>query len=355
MEEVEHILMAIQPLHPGEDVRTIFERYKKVTQENQQWPFDKITSTNFREPGTKPLKKKHRRNSFHGSLNCSIKVCTPVKGGKILVACTSQSARPSLGSLKCSIRVCTSSVDNGKILVDTAAYTKPVKRRKSLRLSKESRASTPACNSNPSTTNVEAGKDDKRSQTKPKKERHSSRTKEIGKEEKTQGKSVPCTSEVWTEVYRPQCSSEVIGNRPQVCRLRAWLSQWKARCCSQREDDGSKKAKSQERAVNVTRGPTKSISSQEIHSSHGAATKRGSVPFWVSEEDSDFLSLAHLQRRRSAPLRCRDSSDEDEHGGEGEDSLCSVFLLCGDHGCGKTAAVYACAQELGYKVRMVIQ
>ena len=35
-----------------------------------------------------------------------------------------------------------------------------------------------------------------------------------------------------------------------------------------------------------------------------------------------------------------------------EPELCTALLITGPHGIGKTAAVYACAQELGFKVRV---
>lgn len=36
---------------------------------------------------------------------------------------------------------------------------------------------------------------------------------------------------------------------------------------------------------------------------------------------------------------------------DGEDMLCNTMLITGPTGVGKTAAVYACAQELGFKVQ----
>lgn len=37
-----------------------------------------------------------------------------------------------------------------------------------------------------------------------------------------------------------------------------------------------------------------------------------------------------------------------------EDRLLNTLLITGPTGVGKTAAVYACAQELGFKVRQVV-
>lgn len=41
---------------------------------------------------------------------------------------------------------------------------------------------------------------------------------------------------------------------------------------------------------------------------------------------------------------------EDKSDSEEEIALCNTMLITGPPGVGKTAAVYACAQELGFKV-----
>ncbi|KAL1278013.1 hypothetical protein QQF64_024686 [Cirrhinus molitorella] len=97
---------------------------------------------------------------------------------------------------------------------------------------------------------------------------------------------------LWTEKYQPQHSSEVIGNMESVRRLHSWLKEWKLRA------DREEKRKQQEKK---------------------------------QEEDSNDSWLI----------------------GEGLDEtedLCNTLLITGPTGVGKTAAVYACAQELGFKV-----
>lgn len=57
----------------------------------------------------------------------------------------------------------------------------------------------------------------------------------------------------------------------------------------------------------------------------------------------------------TAPCVCVDSwlgGDGSEGLGGAEDMLCNTVLITGPTGVGKTAAVYACAQELGFKVRV---
>ena len=68
-----------------------------------------------------------------------------------------------------------------------------------------------------------------------------------------------------------------------------------------------------------------------------AARENGSNEWWYEDdEDEDF-----------------DFSD-DSDGSDEEDILCNTMLLTGPTGCGKTSAVYACAEELGFKVQLIV-
>ncbi|XP_071329968.1 ATPase family AAA domain-containing protein 5 [Trachinotus anak] len=100
---------------------------------------------------------------------------------------------------------------------------------------------------------------------------------------------------LWTDKYQPQHSSDIIGNTASVRRLHSWLKEWKLR--ADREERKKQKDRKQEEGSN----------------------------------DSDW-----------------DCGEEDSQ--DGEDMLCNTVLITGPTGVGKTAAVYACAQELGFKV-----
>uniref|UniRef100_A0A3Q3NF35 ATPase family AAA domain containing 5a n=1 Tax=Mastacembelus armatus TaxID=205130 RepID=A0A3Q3NF35_9TELE len=100
---------------------------------------------------------------------------------------------------------------------------------------------------------------------------------------------------LWTEKYQPQHSNDIIGNTTSVRRLHSWLREWKLR--ADREERKKQKDKKLEEGSN----------------------------------DSDW-----------------DCGEEDSQ--DGEDMLCNTVLITGPTGVGKTAAVYACAQELGFKV-----
>ncbi|XP_038873771.1 ATPase family AAA domain-containing protein 5-like isoform X3 [Salvelinus namaycush] len=103
---------------------------------------------------------------------------------------------------------------------------------------------------------------------------------------------------LWTEKYRPQHSSEVIGNSASVKKLHSWLKNWKRRAdCEERRKERDRKL-------------------EENANSNDS---------W---DCGDFQGEARV----------------------GEEDLCSTMLITGPPGVGKTASVYACAQELGFKV-----
>ncbi|NWI90671.1 ATAD5 protein, partial [Pitta sordida] len=103
---------------------------------------------------------------------------------------------------------------------------------------------------------------------------------------------------LWTEKYQPQDSSELVGNKKEIERLHSWLKEWKKR--ADLEERRNQKGEREDK----------------VH------------------EDS-LSSLDFMDSK----------SDLEE-----ETSLCNTVLISGPPGVGKTAAVYACAQELGFKI-----
>ncbi|XP_043970043.1 ATPase family AAA domain-containing protein 5b isoform X3 [Gambusia affinis] len=103
---------------------------------------------------------------------------------------------------------------------------------------------------------------------------------------------------LWTDKYVPQHSSEIIGNSASVNKLHSWLKNWKQR------------ADSDERRQMAERKQDENSDSWDC---------------------GDFQGEAGLEEGGAEPLG-------------------KAMLLSGPPGVGKTAAVYACAQELGFKV-----
>ena len=134
----------------------------------------------------------------------------------------------------------------------------------------------------------------------------------------------PISSELWSECYQPVRASEVLSNTAQVQQLYQWMVRWEERATAQRGslvasgDMASTKPACSKQAADRTRG-----------NSDG-------------DSDGDFVATTHRRATRAA------SSDSDSMADAS--NLCPVALLCGPHGSGKTAAVLACAEELGFKV-----
>ncbi|XP_066443432.1 ATPase family AAA domain-containing protein 5 isoform X1 [Eleutherodactylus coqui] len=100
---------------------------------------------------------------------------------------------------------------------------------------------------------------------------------------------------LWTEKYQPQNSSDLIGNSSAIRQLHSWLREWKIR--AEKEEKKNQMQK-------------------------------------TGKDKNDTWNA------------CDFDNSEDSN----EDSLCNTVLISGPPGVGKTAAVYACAQELGFKV-----
>ncbi|XP_044044944.1 ATPase family AAA domain-containing protein 5b isoform X2 [Siniperca chuatsi] len=104
---------------------------------------------------------------------------------------------------------------------------------------------------------------------------------------------------LWTDKYSPQHSSEVIGNSASVKKLKRWLKKWKLRA----DCDGRRKMEERK------------------------------------QEDN-----------RNDSWDCGDFQGEAGAEDDTEEPLCNAMLITGPPGVGKTASVYACSQELGFKV-----
>ncbi|XP_070580263.1 ATPase family AAA domain-containing protein 5-like isoform X2 [Ptychodera flava] len=142
-----------------------------------------------------------------------------------------------------------------------------------------------------------------------------SQKKTDDKEKNDKNEMVDKTKDVlWTDKYQPTQSSEIIGNKETVRKLHSWLSEWKRR--SDREKKQLKKQLKKEARKSKEKSDNKSDE-------------------WWYDDGSDFDISGE--------------SDSDYYDDE-EDVICNTVLIQGPTGIGKTAAVYACAQELGFKV-----
>ncbi|XP_033123764.1 ATPase family AAA domain-containing protein 5-like [Anneissia japonica] len=116
-------------------------------------------------------------------------------------------------------------------------------------------------------------------------------------------------AQLWTEKYQPTSILELIGNQGNMKKLQSWLTEWK------------KLAIREKRKIK-----------KEIRQN---SNSQGNKEWWIQDDDSDYEFIDDF-----------DSDDDDDE----YDGLCNTKILVGPSGVGKTAAVYACASELGFKV-----
>ena len=145
-------------------------------------------------------------------------------------------------------------------------------------------------------------------------------------------------SDLWSSVYRPQNTSEVIGNRRQSSELCTWLKRWKNRSSSQ---------------------DTQSITTKEKVSRKKCSKYRKVNGWWENDDDKDFVPPRKVNMSKGRSGLCQrylagdneSSEGESEEEGEMKEDMTSVMLLCGPPGSGKTSSVYASADQLGFRVR----
>ena len=126
-------------------------------------------------------------------------------------------------------------------------------------------------------------------------------------------------SSLWADRYRPQRAEDVAGNVAVVGQLKTWMDLWKQRTARSEKKSGG------------------GSSSRKRAKKAATRTSSGRPATMVLSSDDDFV----------VPDGYGDSDDSDD---DGDSGLTNTKLLTGAAGIGKTATVYACAAELGYKV-----
>ena len=280
------ILERLVSEHPLEQVEQIYQKYRRIREVGG------VDHTHLEAPPTSRVpRRKRSRQSSRQPLVCKIHILNGRRG---------------------------------RVKVDGRRYGEKPARKRSLRLSK--RRSVSLTENSVGEGLTEGGERVKR--------------KDGGTEREEARQN---SSDMWTELYRPQSRSEVIGNKVKVQQLYSWLQSWSSKSTGQQLPGGGG-------GGGGGGGQERKESPEENRSSRESSP----TPEWA-RGGRDFMSLSHLQRRQRRRRKRVSSSEseaeveEGESGGEGE-RVSSVLLLCGGVGCGKTAAVHACAAELGCKV-----
>jgi len=125
--------------------------------------------------------------------------------------------------------------------------------------------------------------------------------------------------QLWTDAYAPTNSLDVLANRKSIQYLKNWLNKWKLRAGEE-----------------VVATPKKKKKPPAV-ASKAAKRKR------INSEGLDIDDIEVVVEEKS-------NSEWSSNGDIGEDELWNCVLLMGPAGCGKTASIYALAQELGFNV-----
>ncbi|KAG6900964.1 hypothetical protein C0993_004401 [Termitomyces sp. T159_Od127] len=152
---------------------------------------------------------------------------------------------------------------------------------------------------------------------------------------------------LWVDKWRPTRAAEVLGNEDNATYLRDWIRALELQLATNEEIPAKGKGKAKE----SSRGTKRPRVVREVEKRRGRKKRRvdseDEDDSWIVYDEEYFSSPAPSSpvSRSSPPLELEHDSVPHTF-----TSLTNTILLTGPTGSGKTAAVYACAEELGWDV-----
>lgn len=172
---------------------------------------------------------------------------------------------------------------------------------------------------------------------------------------------VPEKARLWTDLARPQSAAEVLGNEVNAAYLRDWLRTLQIVAKQRNSDNVSKTGTSSASSSGTS---LRNIGKQSVTQRTAAASRDELSEFLIGRNAEEEAWFDQFRQRDASingglPLGASlagpggtslaDAVPVDE-AGRPATALSNVVVLVGPRGSGKTAAVYACAAELGFEV-----
>ena len=149
-----------------------------------------------------------------------------------------------------------------------------------------------------------------------------------------------CERQDWMHKYAPKTAKDVLQQSYEVSLLRDWLKGSTIRSVDFRDNGNSSRSSS---VAPRRRGPKKRKRAEELDGFVISSDEEASLMDEIT--DPELFQPKNSLLKKSV-IRAADATGVPGTGGRSANAV----VISGPHGCGKTAAVYAVAQELGFEV-----
>ncbi|CEJ91834.1 hypothetical protein VHEMI07522 [[Torrubiella] hemipterigena] len=142
-----------------------------------------------------------------------------------------------------------------------------------------------------------------------------------------------CEGSAWTQKYAPKTAAQVLQSGQEILILKQWLEKLKVLSVESGNGDGKTKSKTDDGHKKKKR--KNKVDDFIVNSEDEDSEIDELMEFSDGVQNDRLISKRSLIRGGSLGTKSR---------------LANAILLSGPHGCGKSAAVYAVAKELGFEI-----